>query len=191
MTPARSSGLRPWLKTALLIILVATAILVVPIFITAMVWKIRNGDRWTPGREVSEAQIRRITAALASYAAEHGERPMRLAQLVQHGYLGAESLFDGERGQLPGIDANTGRFTVNPDVLYFPGVEPNDPGDLVLLCTLLVRDRGDPYHVIYNDGRYEAMAGRQLIRALNRTYTHVARATWGEPPTDANSASGS
>ena len=146
---------------------------------------------WAPSDTVSADQIRRIAAAIGQFADSNGHRPMRLEQLVQTGVLKAEHLFDTRRTHIPRIDPNTGRFEINPDVLFFPAVDPNDPGGLVLLCTLLVHNRGDPYHVIYNDGRYEALNNRQLIQALNRTYTHVARATWGEPPTDANSASGS
>ena len=87
--------------------------------------------------------------------------------------LDAKALFDERRSETPTIDAATGRFAANPDVVYFPALRKDDPGELVLLCTLLLRDKGEAFHVVYNDGRYAALGARELVQALNRTYRYL------------------
>ncbi len=120
-------------------------------------------SRAKEGFAVSPEQVRRIADAIAQYEKANGERPMQLTELVEAGLLDPGALLD-ERRDEPKDGA---------DVLYFPAVRRDDLGDLVLLCTLLVRSEGDSFHVITNDGRYTEMPARDLAVALNRTYTYI------------------
>jgi hypothetical protein len=133
-----------------------------------------KGPALRPGRAVSAAQIRSIAGAIDKFALQKGGRPGRLALPVQAGLLGARDLFDSSRNQVPQYDADTGGFTENPDVVHFSALLPSDPNNLVLLCTLFLHSEGDSYHVVFNDGRYEAMNARELIQAMNRTYSYIA-----------------
>lgn len=131
--------------------------------------------RLTPQNAISREQICRIGEAVAKFVKAKGERPERLEQLVQEGKLEPAALFDERRDEVPKIDEKTGRFVRNPDVLYFPAVRKDDPGELVLLCTLLLRKEGEMFHVIRNDGTYAGLSARELVIALNRTYRYLGR----------------
>ena len=139
---------------------------------------LREGFQAAP--TVSGEQIQRIAAGVAGYEQANGRRPERLEDVVKAGLLDARNLFDEEE-DVPEIDAATGRFAENPHVLYFPAVRKDDPGDLVLLCTLLLRERDDKFRVVYSDGRYAELTSRQLIQALQRTYTYLGAEIQGLP----------
>ena len=116
------------------------------------------------GFAVSSEQMHRIADAVWQYEKADGERPMRLAELVETGMLDAGALPDERRDEPSENEA---------DVLYFPALRASDPGNLVLLCTLLVRGEGEKFHVITNDGNYAEMPAHDLVMALNRTYKHL------------------
>jgi hypothetical protein len=129
-----------------------------------------------PGLAVSAAQIRAIGGALNQFSAQTDRRPERLVELVELHWLSADEFFDRARRQVVRYGADRD-FTVNPDVLYFSALRAGDPNNLVLLCTLLLHGEEDSYHVVFNDGRYEAMNARELIQAINRTYTYISSHT--------------
>jgi len=143
-------------------------------------WWTRTYPDFVRSSALSADQMRSVGRAVAQYEQETGERPARLEDAVKAGDLDACNLFD-EDEDVPEIDAATGRFAENPHVLYFPAVRKDDPGDLVLLCTLLLRERDDAFRVIYNDGKYAELTRRQLIQALQRTYTYLGAKIQGMP----------
>ncbi len=131
------------------------------------------GTDFEPQSAVSARQIREIAGAISGYEKAGGERPSHLTELVEAGMLDEAALLD-ERRDEPKDGA---------DVLYFPALRANDPGDLVLLCTLLIRREGDSFHVITNDGSYAAMSPRRLVITLNRTYRYLGAKIDGPRPT--------
>jgi hypothetical protein len=147
---------------------------------------LRARSSFEKGRTVSPAQIRAAGAAVEKFGVLKGRRPKNLEELVQAEMVGANEFFDAERGGIPEIRTVTGRFTENPDVVYFPALRQGDPNDLVLLCTMLLRRRGDLYQVIFNDGRYAELPAREFIQALNRTYSYISGRIW--PPREPASA---
>ncbi len=152
-------------------------------FLVASALQTRYFRPFSPGTTVSEKQIRAAASAVATFAKEKGHRPQTLEEAVQEGMVGAGELLDAKQGPAPAIDANTGRFAESPDVIYFPALRADDPGDLVLLCTFLVHREGDSYHVIYNDGHYAALGPHELVQAINRTYAYLASRIWTPPST--------
>ena len=130
------------------------------------------------GEFMSGAQIRvirRTHRAVQAYERTHGRRPERLEALVAEKLIDAKNLFDEQTREIPVIDAKTGRFSENPNVLYFPAVRKTDPPDLVLLCTPPSDRPGNEFHVIHSDGRYAEVTSRELIGLLQKTYTYLGR----------------
>ncbi len=126
-----------------------------------------------PAMSISEPQIHKVWEAIGGFSKEYNHRPDTLEMLTAGGYLKPVDLFDARRKDALAIDAQAGRFAINPDVLYFPAVWAEDPTDLVLLCTVLLAEKGGKYHVIFNDGRYAALTPHELVMALNRTYEYI------------------
>ncbi len=135
----------------------------------------REPDRppFKPAMSVSEPQIRKVWEAIGRFSKEYNRRPDTLEMLTGGGYLKPADLFDARRKDAPAIDSQTGRFVINPDVLYFPALRAEDPAEMVLLCTVLLAEKGGKYHVIFNDGRYAALTPHELVMALNRTYEYI------------------
>jgi len=107
---------------------------------------------------LSAGELDEIASAIAQYRAAHGVRPFTLGEL--EGVLGGSYRTDG--------------FPEAWDVLYFPGVQNDDPPDLVLLCSVVVPNSTGGYHVVLNDGRRKDVVPAELVGALNRTYTFLA-----------------
>ncbi|HDY65980.1 MAG TPA: hypothetical protein ENH84_07110 [Phycisphaerae bacterium] len=124
---------------------------------------------------ISEVQIRRIGEAVKVYAAKEGGRPGNLNAMVTAGMLSQDDLYDEHRKKRPVVEIESGVEISPPDVIYFPALRPSDPPDCVLLCTVLLREKGGKFHVIYNDGRYAALTARELVMALNHTYEHIGK----------------
>ncbi len=122
---------------------------------------------------VSAVQIRRVGEAVGAYAAREGGRPGDLNAIVTAGLLSQDDLYDEHRKKRPVVELYSGVEISPPDVIYFPALRASDPADCVLLCTLLLREKGEKFHVIYNDGRYAALTARELVMALNHTYEHI------------------
>ena len=141
---------------------------------TLYVWALRPAVRQAPA--VSGSQIERIADAVWAHAGRTGRRPERLAELVAAGLLQPAELFATDRRPLPPLDAQAGRFAVEPDVLYVPAVREEDPGDLVLLCTVLLPTADAEYQVIFNSGRHAELTGPELVEALQRTYAYLGDA---------------
>ena len=131
------------------------------------------GTDFEPQSAVSARQIREIAGAISGYEKAGGERPSHLTELVEAGMLDEAALLD-ERRDEPKDGA---------DVLYFPAVRRDDPADLILLCTLLIRSEGDSFHVITNDGNYTEMPAHDLVMAMNRTYAYLGAKIDGPRPT--------
>jgi len=119
-----------------------------------------------PQYAVNAIQIKAIGEAIQRYEADKGERPMCLEDIVDAGMLEKAALYDRKRLQLAS----------QPDVVYFPAVQKDDPRDMVLLCTFMLPKRDAPYLVIYNDGTFRKCSGVQLVTALNHTYRHISTA---------------
>ena len=130
--------------------------------------------RFAPCPCVNVAQIQAIAAGIQAYESEHGRRPPTVAGK----YCDQSDCFDERKGRLPEIDQATGRFASNPHVIYFPAVRKNDPPELVVLCTLLKKAEADPYLVVRNDGRLSELTARELVPALQRTYTYLGQAIY-------------
>ncbi len=126
-----------------------------------------------PGLSVTAEQIRTVGGAIAKYELAKGERPMALRELVGEGLL--------THADMCGPQKVTSLMESIPDVLYFPALVKDDPGDLVLLCTLLLREKADKFQVIRNDGSYDALDANALTIALNRTYTYIGRQIAKQP----------
>lgn len=126
-----------------------------------------------PGYAVTEAACREVAAAVAAYEKQRQRRPERLMKLVELGLLREGALLDERRP--PSATPTTGPARRPLDVTYVAGVRPSDPKDLVLVCTLVLREGEDRYHVITNDGTYHAMTRPELITALNRTYSVIGK----------------
>ncbi len=124
---------------------------------------------------ISEVQIRRIGEAVKVYTTRKGSRPGNLNAMVTASMLSQDDLYDEHRKKRPVVELYSGVEISPPDVIYFPALRASDPADCVLLCTLLLREKGGKFHVIYNDGRYAALTPRELIKALNRTYEHIGK----------------
>ena len=122
---------------------------------------------------ISEVQIRRIGEAVKAYTAKEGGRPGNLNAMVTASMLSQDDLYDEHRKDRPVVELDSEDEISPPDVIYFPALRPSDPEDCVLLCTVLLRERGGKFHIIYNDGRYAALTSRELVKALNRTYEHI------------------
>ncbi|MBN1554819.1 MAG: hypothetical protein JXA11_08735 [Phycisphaerae bacterium] len=136
----------------------------------------KRDNPFIPQPTLTESQIKKVHQAVAAYTNKYDRRPGTLEALVNEGLLTPKDLFSTDREDIPAIDKSTSRFTVTPDVIYFPALKPTDPADGVLLCTVLLKDEDDPFLVIYNDGRFSALKSRELIEALNRTYEHIGAA---------------
>ncbi len=80
-------------------------------------------------------------------------------------------------------DSAAGRFKTNPDIIYFPAVRKDGPANLVLLCTVLLREKDGRFQAVHNDGRCEQLAAHHLILALQRTYTYIGADEDGCPET--------
>ena len=145
--------------------------------VTSITCERMRWSRWRlefePGMAVSGKQIRRVASAIKKHQAEHGARPRHLEELLADKRLAASDLFDARRKSIPTIDSATGRLATRPDVLYLAALRKKDPGDLILLCTILLHEPDENYHVIRNDGQYVRMGYRNLTNALNRTYWHL------------------
>ncbi len=126
-----------------------------------------------PAMSISEPQIRKVWEAIGGFGKAYNRRPDTLEMLTAGGYLKPADLFDARRKDASSIDAQTGRFVTNPDVLYFPAVLAEDPAEMVVLCTVLLAEDGGKYHVIFNDGRYAALTPHELVITLNRTYEYI------------------
>ncbi len=131
----------------------------------------QTGSAWS----VSAEQIQQIAGAISQYEKTNGRRPERLEMLVKAALIKCEAFFDDRQSKPSEIDEITGRFMQNPHVLYFPAVLKSDPGDMVLLCTITLRENGGKFQVIYNDGRHAKLDSRELIMALQKTYTYLGR----------------
>ncbi len=131
----------------------------------------QTGSSWS----VSAEQIQHIAGAISQYEKTNGRRPERLEMLVKAGLIKCEAFFDDRQSKPSEIDEKTGRFVHNPHVLYFPAVLKSDPGDMVLLCTITLRENGGKFQVIYNDGSHAKLDSRELIMALQKTYTYLGR----------------
>ncbi len=129
-------------------------------------------DVWVKGQAVTAEKIRKVGDAIAKYELAKGERPMALRELVGEGLLTHADMCDPDMADLS---------ESVPDVLYFPALVKDDPGDLVLLCTLLLREKEDKFQVIRNDGSYDALDANALTIALNRTYTYIGRQIAKQP----------
>jgi len=124
---------------------------------------------------LSRPQMAGLAKGLKSCEAAQGHRPDRLEDLLAGGYVKQPDLFDPRRKVGRAIDPRTGRFLATPDVLYFPGIEKDkDPADLVVLCTLFTERRDGRLLAVFNDYRLAELKPRQLVAALNRTYTRLA-----------------
>ena len=124
---------------------------------------------------LSRPQMAAVAEGVKSYEGAKGRRPDRLEDLVAGGHVKPADLFDSRREVDRGIDPKTGRFGATPDVLYFPGIEKEkDASDLVLLCTLFTERRDGRLLVVFNDYRLAELKPRQVVNALNRTYTRLA-----------------
>jgi hypothetical protein len=155
---------------------------IVAMIVIAVILRER-ASRMVPGYAVSAQQIWAVGAAVERFARDsNGRRPATLEELVGKGLVRREDLFDATRGKPPAVDARMRRFVEPPDVIYFPALRADDPNGLVLLCTLLLHNEDDKYQVIYNDGRRAAVTGRELIPALNRTYSYISSRIWPTPP---------
>lgn len=139
-------------------------------------------DSFKPQMSVSADQIRGIAKAIETYEKNHTFRPERLEELVMDGLIKAADLFDENRKSIPSVESKTGRFEINPDVLYFPALRKNDPGDLVLLCTVLLRTENEKFHVVTNDGKYKQLLPRELVAELQKTYTYLGGIIQSQSP---------
>ncbi len=122
---------------------------------------------------LSAEQMQAVGKAIGEYETANGERPMKLAQLVEAKLIEPAELFDDRRDDVPVTIGKFAASETNPDVLYFPALRASDPADNVLLCTLLLRNRNDKYRVIYNDGSLGQLESMELVIALNRTYEYI------------------
>jgi len=129
-------------------------------------------------------QIRRLGAEAEKFRVNVGRRPIRLQELIAGGYLEPRDFFDPSRSPTPADEV--GQLTMNPDVIYFPALAPEDPPDTVLLCTIFLPARKARFRVVFNDGRYAELPAGELVASLQRTYTYlgakVARNTPPGPP---------
>lgn len=164
---------------------IAGLLLVICIWIVKQVYekqKYNSLYSFQPAMSISEPQIRKIWEAIGGFSREYNRRPARLEMLTAGGYLKPAGLFDERRKETPLIDGQTGRFVINPDVLYFPALRAEDPAGMVLLCTVLLAGEGKQYHAIFNDGRYATLTSRELVMALNRTYEYIGGKVVLTPP---------
>ncbi len=156
---------------------VAISLLAVVVFFVCLSmyfeWKDRHPFRLQ--MTLSIEQIRKVGGAVAAYEKSNQRRPVNLEALVKADLLSAGDLFDRKRSPIPAIDATTGRFGSNPDVLYFPALRKTDPADLVLLCTITTRKRGEPLLAVMNDYRTVELTPRELRTALQRTYSYLGK----------------
>ncbi len=136
-----------------------------------------------PAMSISEPQIRKVWKAIGTFSKENNHRPDTLEILTGGGYLKPADLFDERRKETPALTTQPHRFAINPDVLYFPALRAEDPADMVLLCTVLLAEDGEKYHIIFNDGRYAALTSHELVMALNRTYEYIGSKVITAPAT--------
>ncbi len=165
-TPTKKKRFPAWL---LLLIGIGLAILYWTVIAPAM----EQRKRFAESYAVSAEQMRAVGKAIAKYETANGERPMKLAELVEAKLIEPAVLFDEQRGSVPVTIEKFAEFDTNPDVLYFPALRASDPPDNVLICTLLLRNKRDKYRVIYNDGRLGQLEPMELVIALNRTYEYI------------------
>ncbi len=125
-------------------------------------WKDRHPFRSQPTFSVE--QIRKVAGAVVNYEKSNQRRPVNLEALVKADLLSTGDLFDPKRS--PASDSN-------PDVLYFPALRKTDPADLVLLCTIVTRKRGEPLLAVMNDYRTVELSPKELRTALQRTYSYL------------------
>jgi len=123
------------------------------------------------GFAVSQASCEEIARAVAAYESRHHRRPERLEELVEVQLLREAALHDDRR---PAGPPPTFRGKPLHDVVYFP-LRRDDAPNLILLCTLVLRDGQPHYHAVTNDGAYHAMTRPELITALNRTYAAIGK----------------
>lgn len=126
--------------------------------------------RWMSQPTLSSQQMRKIGAAISQYEKSHeGRRPEKLADLVDAKLLTENDLLDAER---------QGRFasTSQPaaDAIYLPAVRKTDPGDLVILHTIVTHERGEKLLAVLNNGELVECTPRELVERLNRTYEYIA-----------------
>ena len=113
---------------------------------------------------LSIKQICKVGGAVADYEKSNQHRPENLEALVKAGLLSSGDLFAPKRS--PASDSN-------PDVLYFPALRKTDPADLVLLCTIVTRKRGEPLLTVMNDYSTVELSPKELRAALQRTYSYL------------------
>lgn len=154
-----------------------TGAVLATILSVSLYWMARSDQEkdnpFIPQPALSESQIKKVGLAVAEYTKKHGHRPESLITLTYEHLLSPNDLFDADRSPTPFSTRSRGQFAVTPDVIYFPALQPGDPGDCVLLCTVLLKHEDDPFLVIYNDGRFDTLSARELVAALNRTYEHI------------------
>ncbi|HET6429550.1 MAG TPA: hypothetical protein VFJ30_14130 [Phycisphaerae bacterium] len=139
-------------------------------------WQDYRSNAPLPAQAVlSRPQMAAVAEGVKSYEAANGRRPARLEELLAGGHVKPADLFDSRRKVDRAIDPETGRFLATPDVLYFPGIEQEkDASDLVLLCTLFTERRDGHLLAVFSDYRLVELEPRELVAALNRTYTRLA-----------------
>lgn len=126
-----------------------------------------------PAYALEQDGLRRLHDAVEEYARLNRVRPERLKMLVDAGLLDERDLFDPNRDSIPRIGRISHRYESGPDALYIPAVEPGDPGDLILLAQVAVREAGDAFGVIRNDGTHEELSPAELTAELNRTFRYI------------------
>ncbi|MCL2700347.1 MAG: hypothetical protein FWE88_01485 [Phycisphaerae bacterium] len=124
------------------------------------------------GFAVSGTACMAIARAIETYESRHQRRPGRLADLVDAQLLRASALHDERR--LADSPPTYKKRPMN-DVVYFPSLRRFDAPDLILLCTLVLREGETHYHAVTNDGGYRTLSRAELITALNRTYTAIGK----------------
>ncbi len=159
--------------SALLLILIGIGLVV-------LYWQVvqpalEHRKRFAENYAVSAEQMQAVGKAIGEYETANGERPMKLAELVEAKLVESAAMYDDRRDDVPVTIEKFAAFATNPDVLYFPALRASDPADNVLLCTLLLRNKRDKYRVIYNDGRLGQLEPMELVIALNRTYEYIGR----------------
>jgi hypothetical protein len=155
------------------VLLAAVALPVIAVVAVPRIWSVTGGFASQPA--LTSGQMAKVGGAIAQYTEKNTRRPERVEDLVQAGLLAQADLYDSRRKEAvqPKLDPNSGHYDPIPDVLYFPALRPGDPGDLVMLCTLVTQKPGEKLQVVYNDGRAGELAPQEMVQALQRTYTYI------------------
>jgi hypothetical protein len=145
---------------------IAISLLVGVVFFVGLSVSLKCEDRhpFRSQMALSIEQIRKVVDAVADYEKSNQRRPVNLEALVKADLLSMGDLFDPKRS--PDSD-------FNPDVLYFPALRKTDPADLVLLCTIVTRKRGEPLLAVMNDYSTVELSPKELRAALQRTYSYL------------------